>query len=89
MERKKAKLQAWLDRDLKERFRGRGVAAITEDVALAWGRISGESAARGRPLPVIDALIAASAAAIDATVVTRDEAPIREAGARTFNPWSD
>jgi predicted nucleic acid-binding protein len=56
-------------------------------LTLAWGRISGESAARGRLLPVIVALIAASAAAIDATVVTRDEAPIRAAGARTVNPW--
>jgi predicted nucleic acid-binding protein len=84
--RRKARLRAWLDRDLRERFAGR-IVAITEEVALAWGRISGESAARGRPLPVIDALIAASAAAIDAAVVTRDEDPIREAGARTVNPW--
>jgi len=36
---------------------------------------------------VIDALIAASALAIGATVVTRDEASIRAAGADTFNPW--
>lgn len=84
--RRKARLRAWLDHDLRERFAGR-IVGITEEVALAWGRASGESAARGRPLPVIDALIAASAAAIDATVVTRDEAPIREAGARTVNPW--
>jgi hypothetical protein len=84
--RKKARLRAWLDRDLRERFAGR-IVGITEEVALAWGRISGESAARGRPLPVIDALIAASAAAIDATVVTRNEAAIRAAGAKTVNPW--
>ncbi len=84
--RKKARLQAWLDRDLRDRFRGR-LVGISEDVALAWGRIAGESARRGRPLPVIDALIAASAVAIGATVVTRDEAAIRAAGAETFNPW--
>ena len=84
--RKKARLQAWLDRDLRDRFRGRIVGA-TEDVALAWGRVAGESAGRGRPLPVIDALIASSALAIGATVVTRDETNIRAAGAETFNPW--
>ena len=84
--RKKARLLAWLDHDLRERFAGR-IVAITDEVALAWGRISGESAARGRPLPVIDALIAASALAIDAIVVTRDESAIRATGARTVNPW--
>ena len=84
--RRKARLQAWLDHDLRERFRGR-IVGITEDVALAWGRVSGAALRRGRPLLVMDALIAASAAAIDATVVTRDESGIRAAGARTFNPW--
>lgn len=84
--RKKARLQAWLDRDLRDRFRGR-IVGITEDVALAWGRVAGESARRGRPLPVIDALIASSALAIGATVVTRNEADIRAADAETFNPW--
>jgi len=36
---------------------------------------------------VIDALIAASAVAIGATVVTGDEATVRAAGAEAFNPW--
>lgn len=84
--RRKARLQAWLDRDLRDRFRGR-IVGIGEEIALAWGRIAGGSARRGRPLAVIDALIAASAVAIDATVVTRDEADIRAAGAKTFSPW--
>ena len=84
--RKKVRLQSWLDNDLRDRFRGR-IAGITEEAALEWGRISGASLRRGRPLPVVDALIAASAIAIDATVVTRDEAGIRSAGAKTFSPW--
>ena len=84
--RRKARLEAWLDGDLQERFGGR-IVGITKNVALLCGRMSGEAVRRGRPLPVIDALIAASAAAVDATVVTRDESAIRAAGARTFNPW--
>jgi len=85
---KQARLQSWLDEDLRGRFRGR-IAGITEEVALEWGRIAGESLRRGRPLPVIDALIAASAIVIDATVITRDEAAIQAAGAKTFSPWQD
>lgn len=84
--RKKARLQSWLDRDLRDRFRGR-IAPIDENVALTWGRVSGDALARGRPLPVIDSLIAATAIVRDAAVVTRDEAGIREAGAKTVNPW--
>ena len=85
--RRQARLQAWLDDDLQQRFGGR-IVGITAQVALLWGRISGEAARRGRPVPVIDALIAASASAIDATVVTRNESDLRNAGARTFNPWA-
>lgn len=85
--RRQARLQAWLDDDLQQRFGGR-IVGITAQVALLWGRISGEAARRGRPVPVIDALIAASASAIDATVVTRNESDLRNAGARTFSPWA-
>lgn len=84
--RKKARLQSWLDRDLRDRFRGR-IAPIDDRVALAWGRVSGDALAGGRPLPVIDALIAATAIVLDAAVVTRDEDGIRAAGAKTLNPW--
>ncbi|MEW5983138.1 MAG: type II toxin-antitoxin system VapC family toxin [Acidobacteriota bacterium] len=84
--RRKARLQAWLDGDLTNRFRGR-IVAITDNVALIWGQISGQAVRRGEPLSVIDALIAASALAIDAVVVTRDESGARAAGARTVNPW--
>jgi hypothetical protein len=84
--RKKARLQSWLDRDLRDRFRGR-IAPIDDKVALTWGRVSGDALARGRPLPVIDSLIAAMAIVLDAAVVTRDEEGIREAGAKTVNPW--
>ena len=84
--RKKVRLQSWLDRDLRDRFRGR-IAPVTESVALAWGRVSAEALRRGRPIPVVDALIAATGIAIDATVVTRDATGIRATGARTVSPW--
>jgi predicted nucleic acid-binding protein len=85
--RKRTTLQVWLDGDLRERFQGR-IVPISEDVAVRWGHIAGESQRRGTPTPVIDALIAATALSIDATVVTRDDTHISRAGARTCNPWN-
>ena len=85
--RKKTTLQSWLDGDLRDRFQERTVE-ISEDVALHWGRIAGEAQRHGTPVPVIDALIAATALTLDATVVTRDDTNIARAGARTFNPWN-
>jgi len=85
--RKKKSLQSWLDRDLRERFQDR-ILPVSEEIAVAWGRVAGELQRRGSPIPVVDALIAATAIDIDATVVTRDDTHISRAGARTINPWS-
>jgi predicted nucleic acid-binding protein len=41
----------------------------------------------GRPIGIIDAQIAAIAAAHNATVATRDTAPFLAAGVPTINPW--
>jgi predicted nucleic acid-binding protein len=85
--RKKTSLQSWLEGDLRDRFQER-IVEVSEDVALHWGRIAGAAQRRGTPAPVIDALIAATALTLDATVVTRDDTNISRAGARTFNPWN-
>jgi predicted nucleic acid-binding protein len=85
--RQKTILQSWLDRDLRERFEER-IVEVSETVALTWGRVTGELQRRGTPIPVVDALIAATALSIDATVVTRDDTNISRAGARTLNPWN-
>ena len=85
--RKRTSLQSWLDGDLRDRFQER-VVEVSEDVALHWGRIAGEAQRQGTPAPVIDALIAATALTLDATVVTRDDTNISRAGARTFSPWN-
>ena len=84
--RRRIKIQKWLDSDLRERFAER-ILPISLEVALTWGVIEGESANKGRPLPVIDALIGATAVAHNLTVVTRNERDIRCTGARILNLW--
>jgi predicted nucleic acid-binding protein len=84
--RRKVKIQIWLDSDLKARFADR-ILPISEDVVLTWGVLEGEAELKGRPIPVIDALIGATALTYNLTVVTRNVEDINPTGARILNPW--
>lgn len=79
-------LQQWLGRDLLLRFDGR-ILPIDTAVAEVWGTMLAEADRRGRPVPAIDALIAATAKAHGCTVVTRNEADIEPTGVSVLNPW--
>ena len=50
-------------------------------------QISGASEARGKPLPVIDALIAATGLVHGLVVATRNVSDLERCGARCLNPW--
>ena len=80
------KLARWIDQELRLRFQGR-VLPVTEEVAGVWGRLSGEAEALGKKLPVIDALLGATALVHGLTVVTRNTADIARTGATVLNPW--
>lgn len=85
-ERRRNKIQHWLDVDVKERFTER-LLAVSEEVALTWGIIEGEAESKGTPIPVIDGLIGATALTYNLTVVTRNVDDILLSGARILNPW--
>jgi len=57
--------------------------------ATRWGTLTGESENRGRPLPVIDSLIAATALIHGFAVVTRNVEDFERCGATCFNPWDE
>jgi toxin FitB len=84
---KKNELQAWVALDLVERFTGR-ILEIDLDTALCWGRLQGEAEQAGEKLPVMDSLIAATAAAHGLIVVTRNVRDIERCRVRVFNPWA-
>ncbi len=71
----------WLA-DLRQQFVDR-VLSIDAAVAEAWGRITA-----GRPAPVIDGLMAATALVHGFTVVTRDREPFERVGVPWLDPWS-
>ena len=84
--RRRATLEAWLDKDLRARFEGR-ILVIDQEVADRWGSLT--SAARNSRivLPVIDGLLAATALEHNLTLVTRDTGQIPSMGVAVFNPW--
>lgn len=84
---RRRKIESWVREELAERFSER-LLAVDRKVAERWGRLSGESGTRGEPLPVIDALIAATSLVHGLEVATRNTADLERCGARCFNPWS-
>jgi len=83
---RRGRLESWLQVDLRTRFQGR-VLPIDEALADRWGTISATAAARGKPLPVVDGLIAATALHHNLTLVTRDSSDVAGTGVATVNPW--
>ena len=77
---KAAALEAWTA-DVVAAFAER-ILPITSAVADEWGRI-----AAVRTVPVIDALLAATAVVHDLTLVTRNAADVTGLGARIMNPF--
>jgi len=77
---KATRLDLWL-RELRRDNSDR-ILAVTEDVALAWGRITA-----GRTRGSADTLIAATALVHDLILVTRNVADFDDAGVTVLNPW--
>lgn len=84
--RRRRRLREWLDVDLPRRFRER-ILPVSDRVAREWGRLSARAREEGRPLPVIDGLLLATAAAHDLTFVTRNERDCAGRGVKLLNPW--
>ncbi len=77
---KASALERWLGQ-VEDAFRTR-VLGIDNAVADLWGRMSAI-----RPIPVIDGLLAATAAANDLTLVTRNDRDIAGLGVAVLNPF--
>lgn len=81
------RIRSWARQDLALRFSGR-ILPVNQDVALRWGTLTGQAERRGVRLPVIDSLLAATAATFDLVVVTRNVTDLERAGVRVLSPWA-
>ena len=84
--KRRGRLESWLTVDLRLRFQDR-ILTVTEPIAERWGTLSATAAKRGRPVPVIDGLLAATALHHDLMLVTRNDTDVSGTGVPTFNPW--
>jgi toxin FitB len=84
--KRKEALREWLKDDLLVRFRDRLLPLETGEM-LTWGTLMGRIEAKGKPMPLIDSLIAATALHHDLVVVTRDEGDFAPSGVKILNPW--
>ena len=84
--RRRAQLEQWLDRDLPEWFEGR-ILPVDQSIADLWATLRARAQMRGRPLSVIDALLATTALQHNLTMVSRNVSDFTVAGLAVINPW--
>lgn len=85
---RRQRLQTWLDDDLQPRFAARVLPADAA-VCLSWGDLRARAAHAGHTLPVVDALIAATALVHRLLLVTRNADDfVAVPGLQVVNPWA-
>jgi predicted nucleic acid-binding protein len=84
--KRRTRLETWLDVDLQTRFEGR-IVPIDSGVADLWGSMAAQAMQRGKALPVIDGLLAATALRHNLTVVSRNARDFEQSPVRVLNPW--
>ena len=81
--RRRAFLTQWLWTVIPDRFSGR-IVPVTTMIALEWGRLTAEAKRKGRPIPVADALLVATALTPRAHHRHAQRAALRRVG-RTYH----
>jgi len=85
--RRKTDLRNWLQDDLLARFNGK-ILPLDTDTIIEWGVLTAQAESAGKPMPAIDALIAATVKANQLTLVTRNVSNFEAAEINLVNPWS-
>lgn len=85
--KRKEKLNSWIENELLERF-SRRIIGINVKIARKWGEVFALGEKNGKKIPVIDALLGASALFYNLTVATRNIRDIEKTGVSIFNPWT-
>jgi predicted nucleic acid-binding protein len=79
-------LENWLEVELQPRFSGR-IMSIDTAIADRWGLLTAEAKRNGKPLSIIDGLLAATALEHNLTVVSRNTSDFANTHVPVLNPW--
>ncbi len=85
---RRARLESWLEVDVKSRFSGR-ILPVDEAVADRWGLLAAQMIRKGKPVGAVDGLLAATALHYNLTVVSRNAADFKHAEVAVLNPWTE
>ncbi|NJL90424.1 MAG: type II toxin-antitoxin system VapC family toxin [Coleofasciculaceae cyanobacterium SM2_1_6] len=85
---RKDNIQNWLESELLTDFEAR-ILPLDLSVMLVWGELIGELEKKGRNLPTLDSLIAATTKYYDFTLVTRNTKDFEGIGINIFNPFEN
>lgn len=83
--KRKNNLETFLE-NLVTRF-DRRILNLDTPVLRRWGRLTGDLEKKGRVLPIVDSLLAATALEYNLTVVTRNTNDFADTGAAVLNVW--
>jgi hypothetical protein len=84
---KKKSLDVWFDQIIlaaQDR-----ILPIDRETAVIWGEIAAKAEQKGKSIPAIDGLIAATALRHGLHLMTRNVADFEPTGAMLVNPWED
>ena len=85
--KKKEQLSHWLENDLLHRFKNK-IVTIDTKIMLQWGVINSKLKSIGKPLPIIDSLIGATAQSKNFTLLTRNEKDFKNLDIEIINPFN-
>jgi len=84
--KRRTHLETWLKVELQTRFSGR-ILPIDAAIADRWGLLAADAKRKGKPLSIIDGLLAATALHHNLTVVSRNADDFKNTPAQVLNPW--
>lgn len=85
---KKIKLLTWLYDDLLKRFSGK-IIDIDVEVMLEWGKLNQKLKSIGKPMPIMDSLIASTCSVKNLILVTRNEKDFQNIDINIINPFDN
>jgi predicted nucleic acid-binding protein len=84
--KRRTMLETWFEVELQSRF-SRRILPIDVAVADRWGLLAAEARRKGKPLAIIDGLLAATALEYNLTVVSRNAGDFAITPVAVLNPW--